>query len=215
MCVCVCIPFCVCVQLFRINEDNQLMQYDQCLTRGADNSAVIVTHCDRNQHTEWKYFKVRHAKTHNYKRLALRSSLFPFFHSHFDHRIFIVSLMWRRVIYAFLFPTFFMLWNRKILKGIVDNDFFLICAQENVWTDQTCSTKSLYLNVTPAKPLRNGRWITSWLSKEYLLNIKHIRTSSLQSCGADDVVVGPIAVPDTEGGSLTAASEACPYAPRD
>uniref|UniRef100_A0A4W6F6W3 Polypeptide N-acetylgalactosaminyltransferase n=1 Tax=Lates calcarifer TaxID=8187 RepID=A0A4W6F6W3_LATCA len=30
-------------QLFRINEANQLMQYDQCLTRG-DNSAVIITH---------------------------------------------------------------------------------------------------------------------------------------------------------------------------
>uniref|UniRef100_A0A8C6MD71 Polypeptide N-acetylgalactosaminyltransferase n=1 Tax=Nothobranchius furzeri TaxID=105023 RepID=A0A8C6MD71_NOTFU len=45
-------------QLFRINEANQLMQYDQCLTRG-DNSAVIITHCDQNQHTEWSYFKVR------------------------------------------------------------------------------------------------------------------------------------------------------------
>ncbi|XP_049426487.1 N-acetylgalactosaminyltransferase 7 isoform X2 [Epinephelus fuscoguttatus] len=44
-------------QLFRINEANQLMQYDQCLTRGSDNSAVIITHCDQNQHTEWKYFK--------------------------------------------------------------------------------------------------------------------------------------------------------------
>uniref|UniRef100_A0A673BK39 Polypeptide N-acetylgalactosaminyltransferase n=1 Tax=Sphaeramia orbicularis TaxID=375764 RepID=A0A673BK39_9TELE len=32
-------------QLFRINEANQLMQYDQCLTRGSDNSAVIITHC--------------------------------------------------------------------------------------------------------------------------------------------------------------------------
>ncbi|KAM6941630.1 N-acetylgalactosaminyltransferase 7, partial [Lycodopsis pacificus] len=29
-------------QLFRINEANQLMQYDQCLTRGGDNSAVII-----------------------------------------------------------------------------------------------------------------------------------------------------------------------------
>lgn len=35
------------------------MQYDQCLTRGADNSAVIITHCDQKQHNEWKYFKVR------------------------------------------------------------------------------------------------------------------------------------------------------------
>uniref|UniRef100_A0AAQ6AA94 Polypeptide N-acetylgalactosaminyltransferase n=1 Tax=Amphiprion ocellaris TaxID=80972 RepID=A0AAQ6AA94_AMPOC len=50
-------------QLFRINEANQLMQYDQCLTRG-DNSAVIITHCDQNQHTEWKYFKDLHRFTH-------------------------------------------------------------------------------------------------------------------------------------------------------
>lgn len=51
-------------QLFRINEANQLMQYDQCLTRGGDNSAVIITHCDQNQHTEWKYFKDLHRFTH-------------------------------------------------------------------------------------------------------------------------------------------------------
>nr|XP_015830774.2 N-acetylgalactosaminyltransferase 7 isoform X1 [Nothobranchius furzeri] len=50
-------------QLFRINEANQLMQYDQCLTRG-DNSAVIITHCDQNQHTEWSYFKDLHRFTH-------------------------------------------------------------------------------------------------------------------------------------------------------
>ncbi|XP_069024507.1 N-acetylgalactosaminyltransferase 7 isoform X3 [Embiotoca jacksoni] len=50
-------------QLFRINEANQLMQYDQCLTRG-DNSAVIVTHCEQNQYTEWKYFKDLHRFTH-------------------------------------------------------------------------------------------------------------------------------------------------------
>ncbi|KAM6940656.1 N-acetylgalactosaminyltransferase 7 isoform 1-T1 [Xenentodon cancila] len=50
-------------QLFRINEANQLMQYDQCLTRG-DSSAVIITHCDQNQYTEWKYFKDLHRFTH-------------------------------------------------------------------------------------------------------------------------------------------------------
>ncbi|KAM4595529.1 N-acetylgalactosaminyltransferase 7 isoform 1-T1 [Fundulus diaphanus] len=50
-------------QLFRINEANQLMQYDQCLTRG-ENSAVIITHCERNQHTEWNYFKDLHRFTH-------------------------------------------------------------------------------------------------------------------------------------------------------
>ncbi|XP_062243713.1 N-acetylgalactosaminyltransferase 7 isoform X1 [Platichthys flesus] len=51
-------------QLFRINEANQLMQYDQCLTRGEDNSAVIITHCENNQHTEWKLFKDLHRFTH-------------------------------------------------------------------------------------------------------------------------------------------------------
>ncbi|XP_033976789.1 N-acetylgalactosaminyltransferase 7 isoform X1 [Trematomus bernacchii] len=51
-------------QLFRVNEANQLMQYDQCLTRGSDNSAVIITHCDQKQHTEWKYFKDLHRFTH-------------------------------------------------------------------------------------------------------------------------------------------------------
>uniref|UniRef100_I3KP37 Polypeptide N-acetylgalactosaminyltransferase n=1 Tax=Oreochromis niloticus TaxID=8128 RepID=I3KP37_ORENI len=49
-------------QLFRINEANQLMQYDQCLTIGGDKSAIIITHCDTNQHMEWKYFKVRHTQ---------------------------------------------------------------------------------------------------------------------------------------------------------
>ncbi|XP_077381785.1 N-acetylgalactosaminyltransferase 7 isoform X2 [Festucalex cinctus] len=44
-------------QLFRINEANQLMQYDQCLTKGGDNSAVIITHCDQHHYTEWRYFK--------------------------------------------------------------------------------------------------------------------------------------------------------------
>ncbi|XP_034543442.1 N-acetylgalactosaminyltransferase 7-like [Notolabrus celidotus] len=51
-------------QLFRINEANQLMQYDQCLTKGLDSSSVIITHCDQKQHTEWKYFKDLHRFTH-------------------------------------------------------------------------------------------------------------------------------------------------------
>ncbi|CAL9700971.1 unnamed protein product [Knipowitschia caucasica] len=51
-------------QLFRINEANQLMQYDQCLTRGSDNLAVIITHCEQNQNNEWKYFKDLHRFTH-------------------------------------------------------------------------------------------------------------------------------------------------------
>lgn len=44
-------------QLFRINEANQLMQYDQCLTKGSD-STVIITHCNLKEYTEWRYFKV-------------------------------------------------------------------------------------------------------------------------------------------------------------
>ncbi|XP_061686943.1 N-acetylgalactosaminyltransferase 7 isoform X2 [Syngnathoides biaculeatus] len=51
-------------ELFRINEANQLMQYDQCLTRGSDNSSVIITHCDQNQYSEWRYFKDLHRFTH-------------------------------------------------------------------------------------------------------------------------------------------------------
>ncbi|KAM9477048.1 N-acetylgalactosaminyltransferase 7 isoform 3-T3 [Clarias gariepinus] len=50
-------------QLFRINEANQLMQYDQCLTKGTDNS-VIITHCNLKEFTEWKYFKDLHRFTH-------------------------------------------------------------------------------------------------------------------------------------------------------
>lgn len=45
------------LQLFRINEANQLMQYDQCLAKGVDNT-VIITHCNLKEFTEWKYFKV-------------------------------------------------------------------------------------------------------------------------------------------------------------
>ncbi|XP_034043263.1 N-acetylgalactosaminyltransferase 7 isoform X3 [Thalassophryne amazonica] len=51
-------------QLFRINEASQLMQYDQCLAKGPDNSAVIITHCDQNQYNDWKYFKDLHRFTH-------------------------------------------------------------------------------------------------------------------------------------------------------
>ncbi|TSX30736.1 N-acetylgalactosaminyltransferase 7 [Bagarius yarrelli] len=43
-------------QLFRLNEANQLMQYDQCLTKGAENT-VIITHCNLKEFTEWRYFK--------------------------------------------------------------------------------------------------------------------------------------------------------------
>nr|XP_020753951.1 N-acetylgalactosaminyltransferase 7 isoform X3 [Odocoileus virginianus texanus] len=45
-------------QLFRINEANQLMQYDQCLTKGPDGSKVMITHCNLNEFKEWQYFKV-------------------------------------------------------------------------------------------------------------------------------------------------------------
>uniref|UniRef100_A0A8C4ZRN2 Polypeptide N-acetylgalactosaminyltransferase n=1 Tax=Gadus morhua TaxID=8049 RepID=A0A8C4ZRN2_GADMO len=62
-------------QLFRINEANQLMQYDQCLTRGTDNSAVIITHCDMNQNTEWKYFKVQVKHSYIHGKCLDRSDL--------------------------------------------------------------------------------------------------------------------------------------------
>lgn len=189
------------------------MQYDQCLTRGADNSAVIITHCDQNQHTEWKYFKVRHQKITKLLKFGISQSPFLF---HFYFRICIVSLMWQQVIYAFAFPPiFFNSFKSHRIKRVCWQWFAqLICSQENVWTDQTCSTKSLYPTVTTAKPPRNGRWITSWLYKEYLPNIQHIHTTSLQSCAADDVVVEPVDFIGTESDSLTAASDACPYAPR-
>ncbi|KAL4618232.1 N-acetylgalactosaminyltransferase 7-like isoform X1 [Arapaima gigas] len=51
-------------QLFRINEASQLMQYDQCLTRGLDESSVIITHCNLNEYSEWKYFKDLNRFTH-------------------------------------------------------------------------------------------------------------------------------------------------------
>ncbi|XP_076004059.1 N-acetylgalactosaminyltransferase 7 isoform X2 [Genypterus blacodes] len=51
-------------QLFRINEANQMMQYDQCLTKGPDNSAVIINHCDHKQYMDWKYFKALHRFNH-------------------------------------------------------------------------------------------------------------------------------------------------------
>ncbi|XP_074807267.1 N-acetylgalactosaminyltransferase 7 isoform X3 [Natator depressus] len=51
-------------QLFRINEANQLMQYDQCLTKGPDGSKVMITHCNLNEYKEWQYFKKLHRFTH-------------------------------------------------------------------------------------------------------------------------------------------------------
>ncbi|XP_025058196.1 N-acetylgalactosaminyltransferase 7 isoform X2 [Alligator sinensis] len=51
-------------QLFRINEANQLMQYDQCLTKGADGSKVMIMHCNLNEYKEWQYFKNMHRFTH-------------------------------------------------------------------------------------------------------------------------------------------------------
>uniref|UniRef100_A0A6I8NNL0 Polypeptide N-acetylgalactosaminyltransferase n=1 Tax=Ornithorhynchus anatinus TaxID=9258 RepID=A0A6I8NNL0_ORNAN len=52
-------------QLFRINEANQLMQYDQCLTKGSDGSKVMITHCNLNEYKEWQYFKNLHRFTHS------------------------------------------------------------------------------------------------------------------------------------------------------
>ncbi|XP_018098696.1 N-acetylgalactosaminyltransferase 7 isoform X3 [Xenopus laevis] len=51
-------------QLFRINEANQLMQYDQCLTKGTDDSNVMLTHCNLNEYKEWQYFKNMHRLLH-------------------------------------------------------------------------------------------------------------------------------------------------------
>ncbi|KAM5232159.1 N-acetylgalactosaminyltransferase 7 isoform 4-T4 [Hipposideros larvatus] len=51
-------------QLFRINEANQLMQYDQCLTKGPDGSKIMITHCHLNEYKEWHYFKNLHRFTH-------------------------------------------------------------------------------------------------------------------------------------------------------
>ncbi|XP_041079425.1 N-acetylgalactosaminyltransferase 7-like isoform X2 [Polyodon spathula] len=50
-------------QLFRLNEANQLMQYDQCLTSGSE-SKVMISHCSLKQFTEWQYFKGLHRFTH-------------------------------------------------------------------------------------------------------------------------------------------------------
>uniref|UniRef100_H2ZTM3 Protein-UDP acetylgalactosaminyltransferase 7 n=1 Tax=Latimeria chalumnae TaxID=7897 RepID=H2ZTM3_LATCH len=51
-------------QLFRLNEANQMMQYDQCLTRGPDGASIMVTHCNINEYREWQYFKTLHRFTH-------------------------------------------------------------------------------------------------------------------------------------------------------
>ncbi|XP_041115390.1 N-acetylgalactosaminyltransferase 7-like isoform X1 [Polyodon spathula] len=51
-------------QLFRINEVNQLMQYDQCLTRGSDGTKVMITHCNLKEYLEWQYFKDLHRFIH-------------------------------------------------------------------------------------------------------------------------------------------------------
>ncbi|XP_036170844.1 N-acetylgalactosaminyltransferase 7 isoform X7 [Myotis myotis] len=51
-------------ELFRINEANQLMQYDQCLTKGPDGSKIMITHCNLNEYKEWQYFKNLHRFTH-------------------------------------------------------------------------------------------------------------------------------------------------------
>ncbi|MBZ3891937.1 N-acetylgalactosaminyltransferase 7 [Sciurus carolinensis] len=51
-------------QLFRINEANQLMQYDQCLTKGPDGTKVMILHCNLNEFKEWQYFKNLHRFTH-------------------------------------------------------------------------------------------------------------------------------------------------------
>ncbi|XP_054943331.1 N-acetylgalactosaminyltransferase 7 isoform X3 [Physeter macrocephalus] len=61
-------------QLFRINEANQLMQYDQCLTKGPDGSKIMITHCNLNEFKEWQYFKNLHRLTHIPSRKCLDRS---------------------------------------------------------------------------------------------------------------------------------------------
>ncbi|XP_036710608.1 N-acetylgalactosaminyltransferase 7 isoform X5 [Balaenoptera musculus] len=61
-------------QLFRINEANQLMQYDQCLTKGPDGSKIMITHCNLNELKEWQYFKNLHRLTHIPSRKCLDRS---------------------------------------------------------------------------------------------------------------------------------------------
>ncbi|XP_020513681.2 N-acetylgalactosaminyltransferase 7-like [Labrus bergylta] len=51
-------------QLFRINEGNQLIQNNYCLTRGANDTAIIITRCDGNKYSEWQYFKDMNRFTH-------------------------------------------------------------------------------------------------------------------------------------------------------
>uniref|UniRef100_UPI00358F8985 N-acetylgalactosaminyltransferase 7-like n=1 Tax=Myxine glutinosa TaxID=7769 RepID=UPI00358F8985 len=41
-------------QLFRLNEAQQLMQYDQCLTHSTDGHSIIVMHCDSSQYGHWQ-----------------------------------------------------------------------------------------------------------------------------------------------------------------
>ncbi|KFO30850.1 N-acetylgalactosaminyltransferase 7 [Fukomys damarensis] len=60
-------------QLFRINEANQLMQYDQCLTKGPDGSKVMITHCNLNEFKEWQYFKARHLYICDYHKNLIQS----------------------------------------------------------------------------------------------------------------------------------------------
>ncbi|XP_048852614.1 N-acetylgalactosaminyltransferase 7 isoform X1 [Brienomyrus brachyistius] len=51
-------------QLFRINEASQLMQNDQCLTKGSDVMSITMNHCNLNENMEWKYFKDLYRFTH-------------------------------------------------------------------------------------------------------------------------------------------------------
>lgn len=46
-------------QLFRLNEANQLSQYDQCVCMHGRNGGLTQTHCDENQFNDWEYKEVR------------------------------------------------------------------------------------------------------------------------------------------------------------
>ncbi|XP_075923555.1 N-acetylgalactosaminyltransferase 7-like isoform X2 [Petromyzon marinus] len=43
-------------QLFRLNDMNQLMQHDQCLTQGGkEGTGVTIVHCDRTEFNDWSF----------------------------------------------------------------------------------------------------------------------------------------------------------------
>lgn len=42
-------------QLFRLSEEDQLAQYDQCITIRRGSGKVTLVHCDTTEYKEWKH----------------------------------------------------------------------------------------------------------------------------------------------------------------